>query len=524
MRTLKISLLVFILSITIPAQWYQQNSGTTRNFYYAQFVNDMIGWAVTNYTSTNQLIYKTADGGQNWQLQYTFAPQNPIFKIFFSNENVGWVITWTTGSTLLKTVDGGENWLPVYSYQGATDYINDFVFINPDTGWFVGEQTISLYENGITEFPTIFKETTNGGINWIDKNFTPNPIGGLREIEAIDYLTLFVAGYDTLYKTSNGGNNWERTEILYSYDHDFKFFSVNLGWARITGILMRTTNGGISWAQQFQQCNSYHFILPSFGWCASGNDIYHSTNGGDYWTLQNSNTINTLNDIFFIDTNNGWAVGQNGTILHTNNGGTPVELISFTSTTNVNEVTLYWSTATETNNSGFEILRSAKENDWGRIGFVLGHGTTTEPQHYSFTDKDVKPGKYQYRLKQIDYDGSFEYSQIVEVEIPFINEFSLSQNYPNPFNPTTKIKFTIPTPPVSSPLVKGRTKEGFATLKVYDILGRQVATLVNEEIRQRQTAGEYEVEFNAAELPSGIYFYQLKAGQYSETKKMILLR
>ena len=82
--------------------------------------------------------------------------------------------------------------------------------------------------------------------------------------------------------------------------------------------------------------------------------------------------------------------------------------------------------------------------NWNKIGFVPGHGTTTETQHYSFTDNDVKPGKYQYKLKQIDYDGTFEYSQIVEVEIPFVNEFSLSQNYPNPFNPVTKIKYSIP--------------------------------------------------------------------------------
>jgi hypothetical protein len=117
-----------------------------------------------------------------------------------------------------------------------------------------------------------------------------------------------------------------------------------------------------------------------------------------------------------------------------------------------------------------------------------------------------------------------------------VDGFMLYQNYPNPFNPSTKIKFTIPTPPVSSPLVKGRTKEGFVTLKVYDVLGNEVATLVNEE----ESPGTYEVEFNMSshsglpatrqlwsgirELPSGIYFYQLKTGTFSETKKMILLR
>ena len=248
--------------------------------------------------------------------------------------------------------------------------------------------------------------------------------------------------------------------------------------------------------------------------------------------LNEDNIYNRLQSIAHCETDELWIAGNYELILYSVNGGVPVELTSFTATANGNEVILNWSTATETNNQGFEILRFAQnDNDeWKKKGVVPGHGTTTETQHYSFTDNNVKSGKYQYKLKQIDYDGMFEYSQIVEVEIPLVNEFSLSQNYPNPFNPSTKIKFTIPTSPLSSPLVKGRTKEGFVTLKVYDILGNEVATLVNEE----KPAGEYEVEFNAANLPSGIYFYQLlvtalqskdgKAGQYSETKKMVLLK
>jgi hypothetical protein len=187
----------------------------------------------------------------------------------------------------------------------------------------------------------------------------------------------------------------------------------------------------------------------------------------------------------------------------------PVELLSFSCEVEENVVTLFWQTATETNNQGFEILRFAQNdnNEWKKIGFVPGHGTTTETQHYLFTDNDAKPGKYQYKLKQIDYDGTFEYSQVVEVEIPFVNKFSLSQNFPNPFNSSTNLHYAIGS-------------RQFVTLKVYDILGNEIATLVNEE----KPAGKYEVEFNAAALPSGVYFYQLQAGQFFETKKMILLK
>ena len=208
----------------------------------------------------------------------------------------------------------------------------------------------------------------------------------------------------------------------------------------------------------------------------------------------------------------------------------PVELRSFTATVTQNSVSLNWQTATETNNSGFEVQRSLIPNPFSKgegtfeaIGFVPGFGTTTEPKSYSFTDENLSSGKYQYRLKQIDFDGSFEYSNTVEIEINSPTEFSLEQNYPNPFNPTTKIKYTIPSTPLSF-------GEGLGVrLLVYDILGNEVATLVNKQ----QQPGTYEVEFNvgqAISLSSGVYYYQLRvypvsgAGSFVETKKMMLMK
>ena|SRR5690554_605764 len=207
----------------------------------------------------------------------------------------------------------------------------------------------------------------------------------------------------------------------------------------------------------------------------------------------------------------------------------PVELKSFSAFVENRNVKLIWSTASEINNSGFEIQRSSKDGKWkmedGKfirqsfnkegwevIGFVEGKGTTTEQQFYTYIDENLPAGKYKYRLKQIDFDGTFEYSNVIEAEINQPLEFSLSQNYPNPFNPVTKIKYTIPQ--------EERPERKNVILKVYDVLGNEIATLVNEE----QAPGIYEIEFDGSSLSSGTYFYHLKMGELSETKKLMLVK
>jgi hypothetical protein len=204
----------------------------------------------------------------------------------------------------------------------------------------------------------------------------------------------------------------------------------------------------------------------------------------------------------------------------------PVELISFTADVGENEVILIWQTATETNNSGFEIQRkksivSDEELEWEKVGFVPGFGTTTEPKSYTFVDKNVTTGIYKIRLKQIDYNGTFNYSGTVTVEVSAPVIFTLEQNYPNPFNPTTKIKFTIPQSVILSPAVGGiNYAKNLITLNIYNVLGNEIATLIDGE----KPAGTYEVEFDASALPSGVYFYQLRVGDLVQSKKMLLLK
>jgi hypothetical protein len=173
-----------------------------------------------------------------------------------------------------------------------------------------------------------------------------------------------------------------------------------------------------------------------------------------------------------------------------------------------NQVRLTWTTATETNNSGFEIERSLiSEGNWQKIGFVNSTGTTTQPQAYSYTDINLFPGEYQYRLRIIDNDGSFEYSKIINSVVEPPAQFSLNQNYPNPFNPSTTISFQIP-------------ERGQAKLKVFDALGNEVATIVDGILE----AGIHELEFNAAGLTSGVYIYTLISGEFSQSQKMLLLK
>ena len=280
----------------------------------------------------------------------------------------------------------------------------------------------------------------------------------------------------------------------------------------------------------------------------SGGVIGYWYNGGvkatlSSWKTATSQDANSLNTDPVFDNAGGTTAGSyktSGSLSGTNSTGIttdysgitrnatptmgaldganplPVELTSFTAEVAEKSVELKWRTATEVNNYGFEVERRAEnerhlEGDahlaWTKIGFVEGNGTTNAPKSYSFTDKNAS-GKISYRLKQIDRDGKFEYSQTVEVTaVSAPKEFGLEQNYPNPFNPTTAIGYQL-------------SANSFTTLKVYDAIGREVATLVNEV----KDAGYYSAQFNGAKLSSGIYFAKLTSDRKTQMKKLLLLK
>ena len=256
--------------------------------------------------------------------------------------------------------------------------------------------------------------------------------------------------------------------------------------------------------------------MPSAGF--SGNGFSHYTQGGNTIKVLPSGghlrvtvtpTQATVDYVY--STNSNGTVAYSYTILP--NDPLPVELTTFTALVSKSNINLKWRTATELKNYGFEIERKTNNSDWEKIGFVQGNGNSNVPKNYSFTDKEVIIGKYYYRLKQIDNDGKFEFSKVVEANLRSPQSYELSQNYPNPFNPSTVISYRL-------------KEKGFVKLRVYDIRGELVKVLVNET----KEAGDFKAELNGKGLASGVYIYRMEVmgnsnnQVYSEMKKTILLK
>ena len=236
--------------------------------------------------------------------------------------------------------------------------------------------------------------------------------------------------------------------------------------------------------------------------------VWESTNGGSNWFTVGSPQNALESHSITVSTNSFslWTVSDNSNPL-------PVELSTFISNVQGRNILLSWSTQTETNSDKFNIERKAIDLEWETIGSIKASVSSFSTRQYSFTDKNLQSGKYQYRLKMIDNDGTFKYSKVIETEVAVPKNFQLSQNYPNPFNPSTKINYSLPF-------------DSKVILEIYNLTGERICQLVNED----QSAGYYSVDFIASNLSSGIYFYRITAvdkaagNNLSALKKMILLK
>ena len=351
-------------------------------------------------------IIRTTNAGEDWQIIY----DNNDFKfwdIFFLNDSLGWASGYP--SVILRTTDGGNSW--ARTYYNSLYYINSIRFTSDSIGWacnYISGKI--LYSN-------------DGGLNWVEKTLPVNKYFTKIFFTSID--TAYLMGEDgNILKTTNGGNTWISRNIAGQYVNDIFFTDSYHGWAVGYQFISKTTNGGINWSTTpiTFMAGACSMIDELRGWIiGEEGEMMYTLDGGNHWNLSYQITNNSLSDLCFIG-DDGWIVGGWGTILHTTNGG---------------------------------------------VTFV-------EEENY-FQPKT----------------------------------FLLQQNYPNPFNPSTSIQYAI-------------SSRQFVTLKVYDLLGKEVATLVNEE----KPAGSYNVEFRMQnlELSSGIYFYRLQAGNYVETKKMLLIK
>lgn len=493
---LAIILILLLQSSGFPQFWEYQVSGTTQHLNGVYMLDTQTGWICGDAGT----LLKSNNGGQNWT--QVSATANDLNSIIFKDASIG--VAVGDNGTIIRTINGGTNWSVVAG--GTTEQFRKVSSGSGNTFFAAGD-------NGLISV------STDNGATWNLKN--AGTTIRFRGTAATASNKVWIVGENGVIKYStDGGNNWnDQTSGITNNDiNDIQFINENIGFAGADGSnFIFTTDGGQNWAPRssgiFFDLYGIYFQDANIGWGVSiVGTIFFTTDGGSSWTSQPCGSAFTLREAHFLHQGKGWTVGDNGTIAMFTDNTVPVELTSFNANVTGNNVSLKWSTATETNNSGFQVERRKTQNErieeWVNLGFVSGHGTSTEQQSYFFNDQNLSAGKYLYRIKQIDFDGSFEYFELEsEVTVDAPNTFSLAQNYPNPFNPTTLIKFSIP--------VKGNV-----TLKVYDIIGNEVATLVNEN----KDAGTFEVNFSAEDLSSGIYLFQLKSSSFMETKKMTLIK
>ncbi|MBK7230087.1 MAG: T9SS type A sorting domain-containing protein [Ignavibacteriales bacterium] len=499
---IKLILLTNLFSIAAFPQWIPQNSNTSQRLLTTFFLNEDIGWAGGN----EGCIIKTTNGGLDWNY-YSIGTKYTVHAIHFVDLLKGWAVLYTfipsMKSYIIATSDGGLNWYYQYNIQNET--LHNIFFYDENFGWAIGSGGVLL-------------RTFNGGTNWQELYISDEWAWGLYFINSnTGWVGDGTSGY--IKKTTDGGLTWDfYFTPTQSRIFGIKFIDASTGWAvGDNGVILNTNNGGINWNLQYSgtslRLRDVDFIDENIGWAVGMNGvILHSTNGGSNWFVQGSQVSNDLFGLSCKSSQLGWIAGSNGIILKTENGGgdpLPVELISFAGEYNLGKVNLQWSTATELNNSGFEVERKTENDKWMTIGFVKGYGTTSEVNQYTFTENvfNISPKRFFYRLKQIDFNGKFEYSNEIEVDVNVPNKFHLGQNYPNPFNPITTINYQVP--------IKSKV-----TLKIFDILGAEVEVLVNEI----KDAGFYDILFDASELVSGVYFYSMQTENYLNTKKLILIK
>jgi len=551
-------------------------------FYSLHFPTNSIGFVV-GYKPTlfsNSRIHKTTNGGLTWDT----IPVNFRFRtnsIYFLNEQTGFVSTFVNRNLLLKTTNSGNRWDTVYYFINSTsgkinffDQNNGYIRASSDT-WLTTNQGsnwtysykskntfLNNFNDGIGLDRFFLYRTTNGGINWI--GLTSGFMDNFYDVTFINSNTGFTGGNNYIYKTTNSGINWTPFNLglqIYNGVNNIMFLNQNTEYAGIDGgQIAKTTNCGLNWVitQTVTNDHLYGMSFPSVdtGYAVTkwGSSV-KSTNAGIDWTYLSSESERAYEDVIFSNNSTGYIGGyahdsDKAIIKRTQNGGNIWINMFLDSMTIINDLCLspdnslfaagyflnnsdYNGVIYRTTNSGQTWLFNRFPNRISSIHFpseLIGYASGDNNIMYKTTNGGENwfatycVNYYSsYGLYFLDNDTGYAVSPngqiiktssgggvLISVEpqsyvVP--RTYNLYQNYPNPFNPVTKIKFDIP-------------KAMNASLRIYDILGREIAVIVNDFL----IPGTYEFDFNGSDLPSGVYFYMLGGEGFTESKKMILLK
>jgi photosystem II stability/assembly factor-like uncharacterized protein len=543
--------------------WQVKQSGTDESLFAIHFADENTGYIV----GEDETVLKTTDGGNNWQIinhgdfyQYT--------SVFFVNSDTGFI---AAGNSIMKTTDGGLSW---QGYIGVNS-VSSVYFLNSIIGYAVGgngtiikttnagdtwisksiNKTYDLYSISFGDSNTGFAvgnmgtilRTTNKGETWenisIEANYTLKNVQFINS--EVGFINGSLTGWDQyfLFKTTNSGNTWSKLEYVQYIDGylfhiqqplSISFMNPDLGFVMSSGSICKTTDGGNSWVcyndfQMITILTSLFFLDSTTGYSfglglenppAAETIFLKTTDCGLTWSLQNLGIPNVLTSVFFVNPEVGYAAGYEGLIFKTINGGETWD-ISRSGRINTGSLPYFSSICFTDENNGYAsaewglILKTTNGGEGWGISNIYGVANNYNPADlYSicFVDSSIglAVGESGIILRTTNAGGV---TSVKSDKTEMANRFNLNQNYPNPFNPSTSIQYAISSP-------ANGTGTQLVTLKVYDLLGREVATLVNEE----KPAGSYEVEFIASNLASGIYFYKLQSGDYSEIKKMILMK
>lgn len=415
---------------------------------------------------------------------------------------------------VFKTTNGGENWFRI-----ALE-VNNLEFY-----------TVKVLPNDyivISNFDGIYR-STDYGATWeaTDYNYWGAWEIGINT-NGILFVGNFSASWFSIYRSTNFGKNWifssrlPAQTLLFSKNGDVfagvgnnPLFDSDIYKSTDDGLTWNRTNAFIT-SKQFSYKDFELDINNDFYAIVSGNynGVYFSADTGKSWLYHGlSDYAGSLSCLAIDSGGYVYAGTHRDGVFRSAGCNTPVELISFAEEVNKDNIILNWVTATETNNYGFEIEKKESKKDWIKIGFVQGKGTSSGKNIYNFKDENINVGENFYRLKQIDYDVSYEYSSELKVTIQNKYNIRLEQNFPNPFNPTTTIKYALPN--TSS-----------VTITVYNTLG-QIVKVFYEGVKE---AGYYSVNFTGEDLSSGVYLYSINAiyangrQNFNATKKMLLIK